>query len=506
MRDPRNNSALPGRFCVPILLAAATLLPASRCVATTYATWIMVWDSHTEKWWKPADSDGARAFVGGKWQAIDWADTAQTNEYLDDIKKAGIQVVIADLTNGWGWLNSRCVDIQGLCVQKDLKFCVAENSSGDVATFETHAHDIWDNFAGPAAPHPQTYLRYHGKPLIVCYGIRAWFNAYQQSAGPWRGKFNLVWSSGEDSNKDKWGWQLEPLVGSIPSKDSMFVTSSIKWKNSDATWRKSLAWLDYNFALAKRQKPDFIIVGSYDDIFERNSWLVADTAACIPGRQMRDPTGAISATAYYDRVRQWIRGQPSVVPGGRLKDGSYQMISVGTAQALSVHGSDGSSGEKLTMAGPGAGMEDHFWLYNLGHNRYRIIALTTGLSLSVPKGSSEDGLAIDQEWDDAVPWQTWDLTPAGHGEFTIRNASTGKLLCLTPDGSQVVQRPADGGKGQMWRMRAILTLLVHGCAPRLMDQAASSELSDSPVLPCPGCGACRPTPPPIWYPYTTGCS
>ena len=125
--------------------------------------------------------------------------------------------------------------------------------------------------------------------------IREWYKAYLTSDTPFRSNFSLVWSSGEDSSADKWGWQLEPWVGSVPSKDSMFVTSSVKWNSTDPTmWRKSLAWLDYNFALAKKNNPDYIIIGSYDDPTERNGWLVSDTSKCDAGRQMRDKTGALS--------------------------------------------------------------------------------------------------------------------------------------------------------------------------------------------------------------------
>jgi hypothetical protein len=402
----------------------------------------MVWDGRDQAhWWKPTDTVGAKVLLGGKWQSIDWCDNTHIEAILDGVKKAGIQVVVADLTNGWAWLDERCRFMQEVCARKGLRFCVAENSNGDVARFDAHAKDIWDHFAGPSAAHRETYLRYHGKPLIVCYGIREWVNAYRSSAGPWRSRFSLVWASGEDSDADKWGWQLEPWVASLPSRDSMFITSAIKWPGTDEVlWRKSLAWLDYNFALAKKSRPDFVIVGSYDDIWERNSWMPADTSGCLPGRQMRDPFGRISVDAYYDRVKQWIAGKPRTMPGGAVRDGCYRIESVSTDRLLSARGEVGA---RLSLSSVSKNLDDFFWFYHLGKDRYRIIALSAGLSVSGASGKAE--LA----WDDDVPSQTWSVKRVGRGLFAITNRATGVAL-NAPDDTMTPTFE--------WRLVPVLTL------------------------------------------------
>ena len=71
-----------------------------------------------------------REFINGQWKALDWCDKDQMDAHLEGVKKAGVTVVIADLTNGWNWLDNRCQAIQALCAKKGLKFCVAENSTG----------------------------------------------------------------------------------------------------------------------------------------------------------------------------------------------------------------------------------------------------------------------------------------------------------------------------------------------------------------------------------------
>jgi len=413
----------------------------------------MIWHGSDQRWWKP--DMAPRESVSGQWKALDWCDKDQMEAHLEGVRKAGVTVVIADLTNGWNWLDSRCRTIQALCAKKGLKFCVAENSTGDRARFESHAKDVWNKFAGPDAPYHDTYFTYHGRPLIVCYAIRDWYKAYFTSDSPYRSRFSLVWASGEDSSADKWGWQLEPWVGSVASKDSMFVTSSVKWNSKDpAMWRKSLAWLDYNFALAGKNNPEYVIVGSYDDPTERNGWLVSDTSKCDAGRQTRGKTGALSNTAYYDRVRQWISGRPNTQPGGLLKDGAYRIINRADGKELGV--ADVKNGG-VPGAALGATTGDKaplglLWLYHLGGNRYRIIVLSSGLAIE-----SSDGSRVVQNWESADKTQRWTLTRTKDKYFRLKNEASGKTLSLDAGGAAVLAQPSND-RSQQWRFQAMLTL------------------------------------------------
>jgi len=413
------------------------LVPAV-CHATTYATWIMVWYGRDQAWWSEKNPDATRNLVKGEWKTLDWCDNSQISDHLDAIKAAGVTVVIADLTNGWGWLDSRCQFIQKLCAEKGMKFCVAENSGGNTASFEAHAKDIWDRFAGPDAPHHETYFHYRGKPLIVCYSIRDWYRSYlkmgaegehRTSNAEYRSKFSLVWASGEDSCINKWGWQLEPWVGVVPSDDSMFVTPAVRWNPADGSmWRKSIAWLDYNFALARKSNPKHIIIGSYDDPTERNGWLVSDTAHCELGRRVHDRTGALNPSALYDRVREWTSGKVSVVPGGLVRDGAYRIIGGASGRHLGILNeeklSHGAPGALLGECKPGKAPVGLFWFYHLGKNRYRIIAVHSGLALEASDGG------IIQAWDSADPKQRWTLSRSPGGSLRLVNDATGKPLII----------------------------------------------------------------------------
>jgi len=438
-----------------LLLAALVLTMSSRSQATTYATWIMVWYGHDQAWWKPDNADASRMLLEGQWKTLDWADDSQFSAHLDGIKRAGVTVVIADLTNGWHWLDGRCRQIQALCAKKGMQFCVAENSSGNTAQFERHAKDIWDNFAGPDAPNHSAYFRYRGKSLIVCYAVRDWFRAYLKMDTPFRSRFSLVWASGEDSCINKWGWQLEPWIGSVPSADSMFVTSAVRWNPAEAAmWRKSLAWLDYNFALARKHRPKHIIIGAYDDPTERNTWMVTDTSHCEPGRQMRDKTGALNPSAHYDRVREWISGKPSAVPGGSLLDGAYRMVNRVSGKQFRILNAEkpdrGAPRALLGESAKGSTTTGLFWLYHLGGNHYRIIAVHSGLALEASDGS------IIQNWESTDSKQRWTVTRTSDGCFRLKNDATGEALAA--DRGSAILRPPGAGQDQQWRLRPGLTL------------------------------------------------
>lgn len=442
-----------GRSC---LIGLLVLMLGGQSHATTYATWIMVWYGHDQAWWKPDNPDASKNLTNGEWKTLDWADNGEISTYLDGIKKAGVTVVIADLTNGWNWLDGRCQFIQSLCASKGMKFCVAENSGGNTVQFESHARDIWQKFAGPDAPNSETYFRYHGKPLIVCYSVRDWYRAYLKSDSAFRSRFSLVWSSGEDSCINKWGWQLEPWVGSVPSKDSMYVTSSVRWNPADgAMWRKSIAWLDYNFALAQKNNPDYIIVGSYDDPTERNAWLISDTAHCELGRQIRDKTGALNPSALYDRVRQWISGKPSVMPGGLLRDGAYRIAGHAGGKYLGILNAEkpnqGAPGAVLGEMKPGKTPNGLFWLYHIGGNHYRIIAVHSGLALE-----TSDGDRVIQNWDSTDARQRWTLTRTTGGFLRLKNDGTGKALAI--DGTSAALHVPSDEQAQQWTLKPILTL------------------------------------------------
>jgi hypothetical protein len=236
----------------------------------------------------------------------------------------------------------------------------------------------------------------------------------------------------------------------------MFVTSSVKWNSTDPNvWRKSLAWLDYNFALARKSKPECVIIGSYDDPTERNGWLVADTSKGVPGLQMRDKTGALSKTAHYNRVKQWTAGQPDSEPGGLLKDGAYRISPKAGGGNLGVIGkSQEQEGDVNAPIGVKSGQNDPrglVWFYHLGGNHYRLIVLESGLALEARDG------AVIQDWDSTNNTQRWTLSRTESGGYRLVNDSNGQALTLKA-GSPASLQMAGNKEDQQLVLQEVLTL------------------------------------------------
>ena len=119
---------------------------------------------------------------------------------------------------------------------------------------------------------------------------------------------------------------------------------------------------------ATRWSTSVVIVGSYDDVSERNAWLVADTAGVAPERQMRGLDGTLSYAAFYNRVKAWSKGPPAVVEGGVLRDGAYVIRGLDAAEGLMV-ASNGTTyippvGAPLVAVAPGSGRHDVLHCYN----------------------------------------------------------------------------------------------------------------------------------------------
>ena len=430
-----------------------------------YATWIMVWIGSTEGWFNPESYNRATMWVNNTWKAINWNDNAQVDEFVLNMKNAGIKVLICDLTNGLRWMD-KVQYIQNICAKNDMQVCVATNYKGDFETLEAHAKIIYDNLAGPNAPNSNAYFNKDGKPLIVSYCNKIHYEELKAYSSPMKTYFNYVWSSGEQSEADKWGWQLEPMVGPVPSDDAMFVTSSIKWAPSSkpGLWRKSLAWLDYNFLIARKNNPNHIIVGSYDDMHERNGWLIANTTNSEQGKQMRDKFGAISTDAYYKRVKEWTSGaNVSYIPHGFIRDGCYLIKNKRSKLLLQMRGGNGRAGSVLEQSSTAHyPLNQYFWFYHLGHNIYRIIPLTTGLPLTPSLASTEQNTIIVQDWDLDVASQKWQLEIKNKDEYYIRNVLSNKYFDVRDQsvlsGSEIVQSNKTENKSQIWEICPIAQL------------------------------------------------
>lgn len=384
---------------------------------TIYATWVNVWNSDLESWWRSTDSGGITVDNDGQgtWKSINWRNATWRKVVYDDLVDAGIQLIITDNTNG-KFQNTRLIAEDLKAGNWDLQYCVAlKRHHMEDAVFMQELSDFMED--------NPFYYRINGRPIIIAYVVHRDFlvlkDIHSEEVKNFPSyenfkKFDLKWAAGEITKPNKWGWQLEPQDGYAAGAESALVTPSVK-HTAEAfdvdkryrAWSRSMAFLDYSFALARTYKPDHIIVGSYDDVTERNGWMTMNTSKVdVPGTDMYSPwTGDTSDfNVFRERTEDWIKGDElEERPGGNLPDGIYRIRNKQTGEYLRSDSDPLQYKMKLGMKG--ISTHEKFVLYHISNKEYRIVNVYTGLPLKVSENmlftevwsSEEDQLFTMQE-------------------------------------------------------------------------------------------------------------
>ena len=175
-----------------------------------YVTWLNVWNGSSEFWWNglaaTTSVNGIKVQVDGEFVCFDSMKPAHRKAMVDEAKGAGIDALVMDLTNGYAGWSASAKDYQKLCYENGMKFACAVHPT-DAQSVETMCQYIWTRYAGPGvAAYSSSYLYKNGKPVLVLYCTTAEFAAASAATSEYRQKFEVVWSSGENSKTDKWGW------------------------------------------------------------------------------------------------------------------------------------------------------------------------------------------------------------------------------------------------------------------------------------------------------------
>lgn len=371
---------------------------------TIYATWVNVWVSDLESWWTPASYNGITVNTGEEsWKAINWRNEKYRKLVYDDLVDAGINLIITDNTNG-KFDNTKLIANDLKNGEWDLKYCVALKASHmkDATFMKELSAFVEDN------PY---YYRLNGKPIIIAYVVYRDFLVLQDVSSDevkafpsyeYFKQFDVKWASGEVTKPNKWGWQLEPQDGYAAGSEADFVTPSVKHTavafdvdSRYASWSRSMAFLDYSFALARIYKPDHIIVGSYDDTTERNGWMPMNTTnALYSGCKMYSPWTGDTSDSYVfrKRVEDWIKGNElEVHPGGNLPDGIYRIKNQEADKYMRANSDVAQLEMGLGMMG--ISTHDKFVLYHISDKEYRIVNVYTGMPLMI-----EDNVLMTDVW------------------------------------------------------------------------------------------------------------
>ncbi|MEU9338746.1 RICIN domain-containing protein [Streptomyces sp. NPDC048290] len=143
-------------------------------------------------------------------------------------------------------------------------------------------------------------------------------------------------------------------------------------------------------------------------------------------------------------------------------DGPWETLTVrNSGRCADVGGFDTTDGAQFVQWGCGSGVNQHFWLRDLGTGHVQIIARHSGKCLDIAGGSTADGAYAVQNTCRAAlsqQWQVRSTSVPGHVELVARHS--GKCLDVvnqsTADGTALEQWTCNGGDNQRWR-RAVTT-------------------------------------------------
>lgn len=345
---------------VALLTAAAQVYAAP---TPLYATWINVWINSNQPYvpgpgglashgiqcdWVTAMQRYDVSFPPGSGMslanphAVDWTGGAEAGNmfaYIALIARAGINAVILDYTNGFGAANSRFPPepFHAMIAAHfpDVQIAYAVSPSGVEPALSSLQNTSANYLHGPS-----------GRPVLVLYGG---YESYvdTSTAHP---ELKILFANGESTDANKGGWHGEPFNGHAPhGGDEVFwLAPSLDWQagTNSTSWTVSLPWFAYGMHALRRaeQQPWLAVLGSFDDVGERNLWLPAVTSNATPPatRTMRTlqgeaDSGAARAdsgdwTVFYDTVRAFVTK-------GTLPVGNVRAIAVApsTGPAASLY-------------------------------------------------------------------------------------------------------------------------------------------------------------------------
>ncbi|MCK5908166.1 MAG: hypothetical protein KAG37_11260, partial [Flavobacteriales bacterium] len=249
-------------------------------------------------------NDGVKFLVNGEWNGNhDYRDIDQARDVMQNIKDAGINTIIIDLTNPsqWEWLWDSYTlptleNIQQVCVEKNMQYLIhiggainptvreQENIPDDVSDFEywdSKAKYISDNLASAAIYRKYGYGDDRPMLLIFTPGEEYWG---MDAAEPAENKINLekFYRGTMQVNNELYDYQRQETSGWGYRKTNYNTSKTIRYTSPQGgvapqSWHKVTAEKFETDVKWVSEAAEYSVYGSYDDTCDGILWGIADT-------------------------------------------------------------------------------------------------------------------------------------------------------------------------------------------------------------------------------------
>jgi hypothetical protein len=146
---------------------------------------------------------------------------------------------------------------------------------------------------------------------------------------------------------------------------------------------------------------------------------------------------------------------------------------------LEAAGGGATNGTPIDQwAGTGGG--NQAWaVTNLGSGEYQILGVQSGLSLDVPRNSTNEGVNLELWTPNGGTNQKWVITPVSGGYYTIQGVGSGLWLNVTGNSTAqgaLVEQRGSSGQANQWSLRPTAHL------PLLKEQIVAGQVVLQAIL------------------------
>lgn len=275
----------------------------------------------------------------GVFGTYDQMDDSVVDFQIAEMSAAGIDYVIFDETNNihvdndalWNraiHIAQRIQTWNSNPSNRKMKYAFAvggSNFSGDPATFEAEAGDVYNGFVNQSFGGPDNYYYVNGKPLIVFYTWHGMRVNWETMAGSKTNSdhFTVRFAEGNIKLPNYYGWYNNADTGALPGAETMFITPRKPTASNIFNVDMTTSFFKDSWNRAVKYSPDSVVVGQLDDFGEGNMIGPTDTSQAPSALQYRDANGQLDPYLFWNVATDYINRFKNTDPSTRNVASSF---------------------------------------------------------------------------------------------------------------------------------------------------------------------------------------